>query len=101
MSLPMPMDRWGFNIIVMPNGELIEVDSEGMAILPSGVMDASMVFSPSGGSLIDLVLSSGEGLLITPFGLLDATQLLADITGVSSSPPADTLLSDMFSAPGK
>src|SRR5579875_1434759 len=86
----------GADIIALPNGILIQLDSDGASILPSGVVDATTAFSPWGWSVLDLVMNNGQGLLLTPAGQLDVSQLLANLPANSSF----SLLEALFSSLG-
>jgi hypothetical protein len=83
----------GADFIAMSNGMLIEVDSQGVAMLPGGVTDASTASSPAGGLVHDLVLNNGHGFIVTPLGPFDVTALLPG--GIANSP--DTGMGTPFS----
>src|SRR5262249_8048945 len=90
----------GADFIAMPNGMLIEVDSQGVEMLPGGVRDASTAFSPAGGPVHDLVLNNGHGFILTPLGPFDVTALLADSTANSPATGMGTLFSYYLSPLG-
>ncbi len=90
----------GADFVAMPNGMLIEVDSQGVGMLPGGVLDASTASSPAGGLVHDLVLNNGRGFILTPEGPFDVTALLAGSTADSPAAGTGTLFSYYLSLLG-